>query len=107
MLLMAIAFALPAMAQTGKVSLSLVDSSTKKGVMGAVIEVYPTANPDKRRHYTTGLDGTTQISGLAYGEYVMTATFLGYEDYTKTFRLSGETLNLGKLLMKEIGRAHV
>ena len=101
MLLMAIAFALPAMAQTGKVSLSLVDSSTKKGVMGAVIEVYPTANPDKRRHYTTGLDGTTQISGLAYGEYVMTATFLGYEDYTKTFRLSGETLNLGKLLMKE------
>ncbi|MBQ5635620.1 MAG: TonB-dependent receptor, partial [Alistipes sp.] len=101
MLLIAITFALPAMAQTGKVSLSLIDSSTKKDVMGAVIEVYPTANPDKRRHYTTGLDGTTQISGLAYGEYVMTATFLGYEDLTKTFRLSGETLNLGKLLMKE------
>ena len=101
MLLMAIAFALPAMAQTGKVSLSLVDSSTKKGVMGAVIEVYPTSNPDKRRHYTTGMDGKTQISGLAYGEYVMTATFLGYEDFTKTFRLSGENLNLGKLQMKE------
>ena len=101
MLLIAIAFALPAMAQTGKVSLSLIDSSTKKGVMGAVIEVYPTANPDKRRHYTTGMDGKTQISGLAYGEYVMTATFLGYEDFTKTFRLSGENLNLGKLQMKE------
>ena len=100
-LLMATLFVLPAMAQTGKVSLTLIDSSTKQGVMGAVIEIYPTADPDRRRHYTTGLNGTAEISGLAYGEYSMTATFLGYEDFNKTFRLSGATLNLGKLQMKE------
>lgn len=87
--------------QTAKVSLSLIDSATKAGVMGAVIELYPTSNPDKKKYYTSGYNGVAEISGVVYGEYTIVATFLGYEDLTKTFKVSSPTLALGKLTMKE------
>ena len=46
-------FALSAVAQqTAKVSLSLIDSATKEGIMGAVIELYPTSKPDNKKYYT-------------------------------------------------------
>ena len=94
-------FAVSAFAQTGKVTLSLIDAQTKQGVMGAVIEVYPTAKPDNKKYYTSGANGYAAISGLSYGDYTMVATFIGYKDLTKKFRVSGETLSLGKLVMAE------
>ncbi|MBR2326475.1 MAG: outer membrane beta-barrel protein [Alistipes sp.] len=93
--------AISAMAQSGKVTLSLIDSQTKQGVMGAVVEVYPTATPDKKRYYTSGANGFVSISGLTYGNYTLVATFIGYKDMTKEFRLSGASLALGKLVMSE------
>ena len=93
--------ALSAIAQTGKVSLSLIDSQTKQGVMGAVVEVYPTATPDKKRYYTSGAEGYVSIPGLNYGSYTLVATFIGYEDLKKEFRLSAATLSLGKIAMTE------
>ena len=95
------AFALSAFAQTGKVSFSLIDSQTKQGVMGAVVEVYPTATPDKKKYYTSGANGYVSIQGLAYGSYTMLVTFIGYKDLQKEFRLSGATLSLGKMTMTE------
>ena len=94
-------FAVSAFAQTGKVTLSLIDAQTKQGVMGAVIEVYPTAKPDNKKYYTSGANGYAAISGLSYGDYTLVATFIGYKDLTKKFRVSGETLSLGKLVMVE------
>ena len=94
-------FVISAFAQTGKVSFSLIDSQTKQGVMGAVVEVYPTAKPDNKKYYTSGANGYVSIPGLAYGNYTMIATFIGYKDLTKTFRVSGESLSLGKLIMTE------
>ena len=96
-----LAFAASAFAQTGKVTLSLIDSQTKQGVMGAVVEVYPMAKPDSKKYYTSGANGYVSISGLAYGNYTMVATFIGYKDLTKQFRLSGESLSLGKMVMIE------
>ncbi len=93
--------AISAMAQSGKVTLSLIDSQTKQGVMGAVVEVYPTATPDKKKYYTSGANGFVSISGLSYGNYTLVATFIGYKDMTKEFRLSGASLALGKLVMSE------
>ena len=96
-----LAFAVSAFAQTGKVTFSLIDSATKQGVMGAVVEVYPTATPDKKKYYTSGANGYVSIQGLSYGSYTMVATFIGYKDLQKEFRLSGATLSLGKLVMSE------
>ena len=94
-------FAASAFAQTGKVTLSLIDSATKQGVMGAVVEVYPTAKPNNKKYYTSGANGYVSIPGLSYGDYTVVATFIGYKDLTKEFRLAGATLSLGKLMMKE------
>ena len=94
-------FAVSAFAQTGKVSFSLIDSATKQGVMGAVIEVYPTAKPNDKKYYTSGANGYVSISGLSYGSYTAVATFIGYKDLTKEFRISSESLSLGKLVMTE------
>ena len=47
--LFAVAFAISAFAQSGKVSFSLIDSATKQGMPGAVVEVYPTAKPDNKK----------------------------------------------------------
>ena len=46
--LLAMVFAISAYAQTGKVTFSLIDSNTKQGVLGAVVEVYPTASRTTR-----------------------------------------------------------
>ena len=95
-------FVLPAVAQQkGKVSFSLYDTQRKEGVMGAVVEVVSKANAENRRHYTSGFDGVVDITGLPYGEYTMTATFLGYGDVTKEFKLASATLSLGRIEMKE------
>ena len=99
--LLAMAFAISAFAQSGKVSFSLIDSQTKQGVMGAVVEVYPTAKPDNKKYYTSGANGYVSIPGLSYGNYTLVATFIGYKDLTKEFRLSGASLSLGKLTMEE------
>ena len=99
--LLAMAFAASAFAQSGKVSFSLIDSQSKQGVMGAVVEVYPTAKPDNKKYYTSGANGYVSIQGLAYGNYTMLVTFIGYKDLTKEFRLSGASLSLGKLTMTE------
>ncbi|MBR2352426.1 MAG: outer membrane beta-barrel protein [Alistipes sp.] len=97
----ALILSLQAFAQSGKVSFSLIDSQTKEGVMGAVIELYSKAAPDKKRYYTSGANGYVSIPSLAYGSYTMTASFIGYKDAVKEFRLSGATLSLGKIEMSE------
>jgi len=99
--LVAAAFTISAFAQVGKVSFSLIDAQSKQGVMGAVVEIYPTAKPDNKKYYTSGANGYVSISGLSYGNYTLIATFIGYKDMTKEFRLSGERLSLGKLVMTE------
>ncbi len=99
---MTLMLVLPVVAQQrGKVTFSLIDAQTKAGIMGAVVEVSQNANPDNRRHYTSGYGGAVEISGLNYGEYTMTATFLGYGDVTQTFKVVAATLSLGTIEMKE------
>ena len=97
-----LAFVFSALAQnTGKVSFSLIDSTTKTGLPGAIVEVYPTAKPASKRHYTTGADGYVSMPNLSYDSYTMVITFIGYTDVTKEFRVSSPTLSLGKIFIKE------
>ena len=97
----ALACAVSAFAQSGKVTFSVIDKQQQIGLPGAVVEVYPTAKPDNKRYYTSGADGFTSIPGLAYGKYTMVITFIGYKDVTKEFALSGASLSLGKVYIEE------
>ena len=87
--------------QKGKVSLVLIDSASKQAVIGAVVELYPTAKPASKRYYTSNVDGSVSLPSLEYGEYTVVATSLGYDDLNKTFTVKSSTLNLGKVEMKE------
>ncbi|MDO4755605.1 MAG: TonB-dependent receptor [Parabacteroides sp.] len=51
----------------------------------------------------TGNDGTFTITGLKKGEYVVTYTYLGYEDISKTITIKNknQVLNMGKVTMEE------
>ncbi len=69
--------------------------------MGAVVEVYPTASPDNKKYYTSGAGGVVEISGLQYGTYTLVASFLGYEDTKKEFKLASPSYNLGRVPMSE------
>lgn len=87
--------------QKGKVSFYLLDETSKQAVIGAVVEVYPTAKPDNKRYYTSNVDGSVNLPSLEYGEYTMLATSLGYDDMTKSFTIKSASVNLGKITMKE------
>ena len=99
--IVALAFAFSAFAQSGKVTFSVIDKGQQLGLPGAVVEVYPTAKPDNKKYYTSGANGYVSIQGLSYGNYTLVATFIGYKDLTKQFRVSGKDLSLGKLFIKE------
>ena len=100
-LIFAVAFTISAFAQSGRVTLSIIDAQTKVGLPGTVVEVYPTATPEKKRHYTSGANGFVSIPGLAYGNYTMVATFIGYKDLTKEFKVNAANVALGKLYIEE------
>ena len=100
-LLFAAAFAISAFAQSGKVTFSIIDNQSKKGLPGAVVEVYPTAKPDNKKYYTSGANGYVSIPSLSYGDYTMVATFIGYKDLTKEFKVNAASSSLGKLYIDE------
>ena len=86
-------FAVAAFAQKGAVSGTVLDADTGESVAGAVLEVAPVKTPDQKQYFTSGYKGAVAIPSLPYGEYRLTVSFLGYNNYETTFR--------------EIGRAHV
>ncbi len=83
--------ALPAMAQSGRVTAKIIDSETKDGVIGAIVELVSKSNENNRKHSTTGVDGSVTISGLAAGDYNMTVAFIGYTTHTQSVTVKGTT----------------
>ena len=79
-LLILAGFAITAMAQSrSKVTLRLFDQQTKEPLQGAVVEVSPKGDRHDKSYYTTGQGGYMELS-LPTGEYIFTATFIGYAD---------------------------
>ena len=83
--------ALPAMAQSGRVTAKIVDMETKDGVIGAIVELQSKSNAKLRKHSTTGVGGSVTITGLVAGDYSMTVAFIGYSTYTADVKVSGAT----------------
>ena len=93
-LFMMLCMALPAMAQSGRLTAKVLDMETKDGVIGAIVELQSKKNPNLRKHSTTGAGGNVTIVGLAAGDYTMTIAFIGYTPYTADVKIAGAT-NLG------------
>lgn len=90
-----------AQAQSGVITLSVIDAETGEDVPGAVIEIAPKAHPDQKKYYTSGYKGALQVRGLAYGSYTLAVTFMGYEKAEKEFRVTQPSENLGKIALRE------
>ena len=84
-----------AYAQNGKVTMTVVDSQTKEGVAGAVIEFKLSDGSADPKYYTSGFNGKADIAGLKSGEYDLTISFLGYDDLAKKITVTASTKDLG------------
>ena len=83
--------ALPTMAQSSKITAKVIDSETKDGVIGAIVEVVSKSNANYRKHATTGVNGDVAITSLVADDYTMTVQFVGYTTYTKDISVKGTT----------------
>ena len=88
-------------AQSGKVTMSIIDSQTKQGVVGAVVSIAPAAKPDDAKHFTSGDEGKVVIPAQKYGDYKLMISFLGYDDLTMDVKINASNKNLGKVELSE------
>ncbi|MCM1151937.1 MAG: TonB-dependent receptor family protein [Alistipes sp.] len=89
-----------AFAQKGTVTATVLDDETGDTVAGAVLTVAPVDAPDKKQYFTSAYKGAVSIPSLAYGEYSLSVSFLGYNDYTATFKVAAARQNIGELRLK-------
>ncbi len=88
--------------QRGKLTMSVIDTQTREGIAGAVVEVTPAGAPDsEKKYYTSGFGGKTEIPNLKYGEYDIVVTFLGYDDLKKSVKVDAAAKDLGNVEMSE------
>ena len=92
---------LVAWGQGATVSGRFFDADTKEGVMGAIVEITSPKDTLFRRHYTTGYGGYFKTPPMPRGEYKLTATFLGYQDYIRNFKVEALPVNLSDMAMKQ------
>ena len=86
-------------AQSGKVTATILDAETKHGVVGAIVELVSTTDDARRKHSTSGYGGKTEISGVAYGTYRATVSFIGYQNYTAEVKVGKGTTDMGQIML--------
>ncbi|MBR2867174.1 MAG: outer membrane beta-barrel protein [Alistipes sp.] len=97
-LLMMICVALPAVAQSGKITATIIDAETREGIIGAIMEVV-SEDGSRRKHSVSGAKGLVTVTGLAAGNYDVSITFIGYA--TQNQRVSvGANVQLGTIELK-------
>ncbi len=89
-----------AYAQRSTVTARVLDKDTGESVIGAVVTVAPVKTPDKKQMLTSGYKGMFSIPSVAYGEYTLSVTFLGYNEYKTTFKVSAVKTNLGDIRLE-------
>ena len=92
--------ALPAMAQSGKITARIIDAETNEGVIGAVLEIID-RDTDKRRHSVSGANGAITVTGVPFGEYDITVSFIGYTTVKKRINHTSTNTNLGNVALQE------
>ncbi len=89
-----------AFAQRGSVTATVVNADTGESVAGAVLIVSPVKTPEKQQGFISAFKGAVSMPSLAYGEYKLSVSFIGYNNLDTTFRVSAPKLNLGVLKLK-------
>ena len=97
---MMMCFALPAMAQTGKITANVIDAETNEGIIGAVMEVVNT-DTGRRHHSVSGAKGAVNLTGVAFGEYDVTVAFIGYTTVKKRISHTSSNTSLGNIALQE------
>ncbi len=95
--------AVGAYAQSGSVKATVVNADTGEEVVGAVLIVSPVSDPDnpsKQHGVTSGYKGSVSIPSLAYGEYKLAVSFIGYQNYDTTFKVGAPQVDLGTVKLK-------
>ena len=88
-------------AQSGsKLTAQLVDASNGEPILGATVEYALSNKPDKKHYLTSGYNGTITIKSLAYGDYNIAISYIGYETLEKKVTVKSATTALGKIEMK-------
>ena len=88
-------------AQSGKLSMTIIDAQNKQAVIGAVVSIAPAAKLDDAKHFTTGDNGKVVIPAQKYGDYKLTVAFLGYDDLEMDVKINSANKDLGKIELKE------
>ncbi len=95
-----LAFALPAAAQRHNVSLVLEDASSGETIPFATVSIAPKGNSAAKPTYMlTDADGKAIFEKVRHGSYTVTAEMLGYQTFTKEFKLEDKDVDLGVLKM--------
>ncbi|RSK51402.1 TonB-dependent receptor [Hymenobacter rigui] len=90
-----------AQAQT-TVSGRVLDGKDQSPLIGA--NVLLTQIPDStKRGAAVDADGSFTVPGVPAGRYVLTVSFLGYQNLRRTVEVSGQPLNLGSLTLQTGG----
>ncbi len=87
-------------AQTSTVKGNAVDYFDE-GVLGAVIELAPINSSKQPIYSTSGYEGSFTFNSVSYGDYIMTTTYMGYEDRVDTLKINSSRMILGKIILKE------
>ena len=88
-------------AQSGKVTMSVIDSQSKQAVIGAVVSIAPASKPDDAKHFTSGDNGKVVIPAQKYGDYKLVIGFLGYDDLEMDVKINSANKDLGKVALTE------
>ena len=92
--------ALPAMAQTGKITARIIDAETNEGIVGAVMEVV-NVDTDRSRHSVSGANGAVTVTSMAFGEYDVTVSFIGYTTIKKRITHTTGNTSLGNIALQQ------
>lgn len=88
-------------AQSGKITLQVYDADIPTlPVAGAIVELIPTANPDGKIYFATDGMGALSVPTIAYGDYSVSVSFLGYETAIVPFKLDRSEVVLPNIMMK-------
>ena len=100
-LFIALISCLVAWGQGATVSGRFFDATTREGVVGAVIEITLHRDTLFKRHYTSGYGGYFKTPTLPRGEYKLSATFIGYTEYIRNFKVDALPVNLSDMAMEQ------
>lgn len=78
-----------AMAQ-GSVRGKVVDKATGEAIEFVNVVVYPKGSNDIAGGVMSDIDGAFRIDGLDFGSYVLTVSYIGYQNATREFTLSAQ-----------------